>query len=90
MLAETNQMTSAAIESRIHRIFLEDLNLEVDVDTDVVESGVLDSLSFVRLLLELENAFGLTMDVSELELEDFSSVRRISLMVQGDRAPGEA
>lgn len=76
-----------AVTSEVHRIFRDELELEVDVDTDVIESGVLDSIGFVRLLVALEDRFGVTVDVAELELDDFSSVSRIADLVSRRQAP---
>ena len=71
----------ADVESRIHRIFRDGLELQVDVDTDVIVGGILDSLSFVRLLVSLEEEFGLEVNLAELDLEDFSSVSSIARLV---------
>ena len=55
------------------------LGVEVpSVDTDLFESGALDSLLFVNLLLHIENAFGVSVPLEELELEHFRSVRKIA------------
>jgi len=71
----------AAVESTVHRIFRDGLELDVEVDTDVIAGGMLDSLAFVQLLLALEEEFGVKIDLSELELEDFSSVARVARLV---------
>jgi acyl carrier protein len=69
------------VESSVHRIFRESLELDVDVDTDVIAGGMLDSLAFVQLLLALEEEFGVKVDLSDLELDDFSSVARVAHLV---------
>ena len=69
------------VESRVHRIFRDGLELDVEVDTDVIAGGLLDSLGFVQLLVSLENEFGLEVSLAEMELEDFSSVSRIARLV---------
>lgn len=76
------------VESRVHRIFRDGLELDVEVDTDVIGAGLLDSLAFVQLLVSLEEEFGLVVDLAEMELEDFSSVARIARLVaaSGDAA----
>lgn len=73
------------VESAVHRIFREALELEVDVDTDVIESGLLDSLAFVQLLVELESEFGVTVNLALLEVEDFSTVSNIARLVTAGR-----
>lgn len=77
MIAEADRDT----QSKVHRIFVDRLEVDVDVDTDVIESGILDSLAFVQLLIELEQEFGVKIDVATLELDDFSSVSRIARFV---------
>jgi acyl carrier protein len=84
MIAESE----ARLESTIHRIFVDQLELDVDVDTDVLTSGILDSVAFVQLLMELEQEFGLRVDVTELQLDDFTSVARIARFVSASRNGG--
>jgi acyl carrier protein len=66
---------------RIHRIFVDQLALQVDMDTDVIDNGMLDSVAFVQLLVGLEQEFGVTVDVSALQLDDFRSISRIAQFV---------
>lgn len=79
----------AGVESSVHRIFRDSLELDVEVDTDVIAGGMLDSLAFVQLLLALEDEFGVTVDLADLELDDFSSVARVARLVTA-RAQGAA
>jgi acyl carrier protein len=66
---------AAAAEPRIQRIFREQLAVEVpDVETDLFESGALDSLSFVDLLVALADEFGREISIERLELADFRSI----------------
>lgn len=69
------------VEATVHRIFRDSLELDVEVDTDVISGGMLDSLAFVQLLLALEEEFGVKVDLSDLELEDFSSVANVARLV---------
>ena len=66
------------LESRVQRIFAEYLDLDIDVDTEVIETGIIDSIAFVQLLFALENEFGVKVGVASLDLEDFASVARIA------------
>ena len=67
---------------RISKIFSEHLNVEVpDAETDLFETGVLDSLAFVDLLARIEAEFGITISVDELSLDDFRSIERIAVFV---------
>lgn len=53
---------------------------------DLFESGVLDSLSFVNLLVELETAFGISIALDELDFDQFSTVDGIAAYVAAQRA----
>jgi D-alanine--poly(phosphoribitol) ligase subunit 2 len=72
------------LRERIVTLFSVALHLEVpSLDTDLFESGMLDSLAFVELLLQLEREFGVTTSVADLEVENFSSIARIADFVMG-------
>lgn len=73
----------------MHRIFRDSLELDVEVDTDVIAGGMLDSLAFVQLLLALEEEFGVKVDLSDLELDDFNSVASVARLVT-ENAKGAA
>jgi methoxymalonate biosynthesis acyl carrier protein len=68
-----------ALARRIAKLFTDRLHTEVpSADTDLFETGILDSLRFVELLAALEEAFGVHITVEELEIDDFRSVSRIA------------
>ena len=72
----------AAVRDGISRFFSAQLKLDVSsIDTELFETGVLDSLVFVELLVHLENEFGVTVSIDALELDDFRSIRRIADLV---------
>ncbi|HEY9434511.1 MAG TPA: acyl carrier protein [Blastocatellia bacterium] len=65
------------IHQKLTELFAKKLNLEVSsVDTDVVETGLLDSLALVELLAQLEETFGISVSTDDLELENFRSIAR--------------
>jgi D-alanine--poly(phosphoribitol) ligase subunit 2 len=70
---------------RIAGIFSASLNVDVpSIDTDLFEAGLLDSLAFVELLLQLEREFGVTTSVDDLDAGNFRSIARIAEFV-GER-----
>ena len=78
---------ATALEARIGEIFRDRLNLSVpSPHTDLFEAGVLDSLSFVELLLQLENEFALKISLDDLELDNFRSIARIAAFIAGATA----
>ena len=67
-----------SLESTVGRLFAERLEVEVPApETDLFETGILDSLRFVELLAALEETFGMRVSVEELEIDDFRSLSRI-------------
>jgi len=54
---------------------------EPSVDTDLFEAGVLDSMSFVELLLQIETTFGIKLNLGDIEFENFRSVERIAEII---------
>lgn len=72
----------AELQYRIATIFSRKMNLEVpSIDTDLIDSGAIDSLAFVDLLLHLEQEFGVSISVDELEIDHFRSIVRIAEFV---------
>jgi D-alanine--poly(phosphoribitol) ligase subunit 2 len=50
-------------------------------DTDLFESGILDSQRFVELLLHIEQQFGTHTTIEDFEIENFRSVSRIAALI---------
>jgi D-alanine--poly(phosphoribitol) ligase subunit 2 len=77
------------LRERVARLFSGAMNLDVpSADTDLFDTGVLDSLAFVELLLQLEREFGVTASVADLEVENFKSIARIADFVRARQAGG--
>jgi acyl carrier protein len=57
-----------------------------DPDTDLVQSGLLDSLALVELLVAVEQEFSITFAPDELEIERFRSVRTLAELVDSHRS----
>jgi acyl carrier protein len=53
----------------------------IDDDTPLVSGGLIDSMSIVDLILELESATGVHIPVSEVEPDDFDTIRKIAATV---------
>jgi len=75
-------MDRVSVCSRISNIFCKELQIEPPADdANLVETGVLDSLMFVSLLLHVEQDFGVKINLEELEIENFNSVAKIANFV---------
>jgi len=55
-------------------------------DDDLLASSVLDSLTLVQLLFDLERRFGVKIPLEELEIDDFRSINSIARLVQARSA----
>jgi D-alanine--poly(phosphoribitol) ligase subunit 2 len=70
---------ASALRNQISALFSHSLHVDVpSVDVDLFESGILDSLAFVDLLVELERAFGVATSLEDLEADNFRSIARIA------------
>ncbi len=68
---------------QIIRLLSERVHVEApSVDTDLMEAGLLDSLTLVELMTSLEEEFGITISFDEIELDNFRSVERIGEFVR--------
>lgn len=71
------------MRARIAGLLDERLALDVpSPDTDLLDEGLLDSLGLVELLVHLEEEFGVTIGLEELDLESFRSVTTIAGFVR--------
>ena len=62
--------------------------LVVSPDIDLLDSGLVDSIGLVELILELEERFGVSLPMEDLEIDDFRSVFRIAdVIVRFSTAP---
>ncbi len=70
-------------EERLAILFRRRLHLEVpSLDTDLLETGLLDSLLIVDLLLHIERELGRTLPMETLELEDFRTLVTIARCIE--------
>jgi len=54
-----------------------DTKLESD-EVDLLETGLVDSVRIVELVLEIEQRFDVSLPFEELEIEDFRTVPRLA------------
>ena len=74
------------IQEQVTEILREKSSVDVGLDDDLIDAGVLDSLTFVELILELEQRFELAIDITALELDDLRSVVKIVEFVARQRS----
>lgn len=56
-----------------------------DLDMELFESGLLDSLGFAEFLVELEDQFGIVISPSEVEREDINTPTKILALAEDRR-----
>ncbi len=77
---------ATGLQGEIAGVFAEALKIDVPShDTDLLATGLLDSLGFVELLLQLERRFGVHVQMESLEPDHFRSIASIAAFVQARR-----
>lgn len=75
-------MTPDPSEARIVALIRDSLQVEVPShDTDLIDSGLLDSLALVSLITELEADFGFELPLDDFDVDRFRTVQRIAAFV---------
>ena len=75
--------TGETIMRGLGELFLESLHIEApSPDTDLFESGTLDSLQLVELLLQLERRFGVRIAIESIDLDRLRTLERIAKLVE--------
>lgn len=75
--------TGEAIMRALGDLFVESLHVEApSPDTDLFESGTLDSLQLVELLLQLERRFGVRVAIDSIDLDQLRTLGRIAKLVE--------
>ena len=66
----------------IANLFAQQFELEAPrPDDDLLDSGLVDSVRIVELVLALENRFGVSLPFEEFEIDDFRSVASLAQCV---------
>jgi acyl carrier protein len=85
-----NLSHTGSFQERIMAIFNEELHVEVPAaDVDLFETGLIDSLVFVDLLLALEKEFSTEIALDRINLDAFRSVARIADFISSQNNPTE-
>jgi acyl carrier protein len=79
--SEQEMVTTSDLElhDKISRLLSEKIQIETSsIESDLVETGLLDSLKLVELMTSLEDEFGITISFDEIEIDNFRSVVSIA------------
>ena len=90
-ITETARATEL-LQEQIASVLAETLHVEGPApETDLLETGTIDSLGLVDLLVRIEERFGVRVDLENLEVDQFRSVASIaSLVARKVRAAGNS
>jgi len=70
------------VRAELTALFARDLSVAVpSPETDLLETGLLDSVGMVELLVRLEKRFGVRVPIENLEIEHFRSVAAIATFI---------
>jgi D-alanine--poly(phosphoribitol) ligase subunit 2 len=47
-------------------------------EVDLLDTGIVDSVRIVELVLEIEQRFGVSLPFEDLEIDDFRTVKRLA------------
>jgi acyl carrier protein len=82
-----NEMIAEIIQF-VREEYLEDESVEINVDTPLISSGIVDSFSMVSLKMYLEDKYDIRMTDEEASTEAFDTVKSICNLVDTIRARG--
>ncbi|MGE0030805.1 MAG: acyl carrier protein [Steroidobacteraceae bacterium] len=76
-------MTDATpIIERLSTLFADTFHIAVPTaQTDLLDSGILDSFQMVELIFQLEQHFGLRVDIDRIDLDHLRTLERIAGLV---------
>lgn len=86
-------MTDPAIESTIRDFLIREVFYDQDLrnvgpEDSLLERGLLDSLSILKIVTFCEESFGITIPDTEVLPDHFDSIRAIGRLVEQRRAKG--
>jgi acyl carrier protein len=80
-------MEREVVVERVLRLFGDELSIDVaSPTTDLIETGLLDSLALVEMIAAIEQEFRVDLALDALEIDAFRSVESIAAFVE--RLPG--
>jgi len=83
-------VSDQALLARLTGMFREKLHLEVpSPSTDLLEGGILDSLTLVDLLLHLEADFDFPVALETLDIDRFRTLESIAGAIAASRDPAQ-
>ena len=75
-------MLAKTLVGDIRAVLRDHLTVMVDSpEVDLLETGLIDSIGLVELILQLEDRFGVSLPMDALEIDDFRSINKIADLI---------
>lgn len=72
-------MEATKTERELLEMFSTTMNISVpSVSSDLIHEGILDSITLVDLLLNIENNFGFTVSLEDLDFDRLRTIKKIA------------
>jgi len=78
---ETSTITSTISEFIEREFLFRDPDVELELDTNLIKTGIVDSVGILRLVSFLENEFDLTFAPTEVRPENLSSLNAMTRFI---------
>ena len=78
-----------SLEAQLNSLFIDKLNVKVPTpDTDLLACGLLDSMQIVELVAQVEQQFGMRIDLERVDFDDLRSLAGIARLIEssGEKA----
>ncbi|MCI0399377.1 MAG: acyl carrier protein [Chloroflexi bacterium] len=74
------------IETTLERFIVDELlignrQMKIAPETSLIDSGIIDSLSLIRLILFIEERFGLSIEDHEVVPDNFDSLQSLKALI---------
>ena len=60
-------------------------DIEVTLDTPLMESGVIDSMGVMTLIAFIANEYDLVLDMDDLTIDNFATIENIKNLINGKK-----
>jgi ribosomal protein S18 acetylase RimI-like enzyme/acyl carrier protein len=88
---ESQQSGDAEVLARVRALLVPLLRGDPPSDdTDIIDAGMVDSLGLIELLVGIESEFQIQLELEELDLDDFRSIRALARTIEGAGGSGHA
>lgn len=74
-------MTQEECEAEILKLVRQEIHPSIELETRLVDDGVLDSFHTLKLVTQLEELYEVRLELSEISAEDVATVKAVADMI---------